>query len=75
MDRFIELKNIVKQFPGNGLILRESGGTLAVDRVSCAINKNTIFSLVGESGCGKTSLARAVCYLDPPTGGEVRTET
>jgi len=42
-----------------------------VDRVSFGVDKNSIFGLVGESGCGKTTLARALLYLDPPTSGEV----
>ena len=50
---------------------RAQGGVLAVDRVSFSIEKGSVFGLVGESGCGKTTLARALLYLDPPTAGEV----
>jgi oligopeptide/dipeptide ABC transporter ATP-binding protein len=35
------------------------------------VNKGETFGLVGESGCGKTSTARAILYLDPPTSGEI----
>jgi oligopeptide/dipeptide ABC transporter ATP-binding protein len=44
---------------------------LAVDRVSFAIERGSVFGLVGESGCGKTTLARAILHLDPPTSGDV----
>ncbi len=71
MDRFVELKAVSKQFPGHGLFAGKRDGTLAVDRVSFGIEKNSIFGLVGESGCGKTTLARALLYLDPPNSGEV----
>ena len=39
--------------------------------MSFGIDSNTILGLVGESGCGKTTLVRSLLYLDPPTSGEV----
>ena len=71
MDRFIEIKNLVKLYYGHGLLHRGTHTVRAVDRVSFAIDRNQIFGLVGESGCGKTSLVRSVLYLDPPTSGEI----
>ena len=71
MDRFVELKGLSKRFHGPGLLSQNRGGTLAVDRVSFGIEKDTVFGLVGESGCGKTTLARALLYLDAPSSGEI----
>jgi oligopeptide/dipeptide ABC transporter ATP-binding protein len=71
MDRFIEIKKLVKLFFGQGILNRQKKAVRAVDRVSFGIESNTVFGLVGESGCGKTSLVRALLYLDPPTSGEV----
>jgi len=71
MNRYIDIKNLEKIFYGRGLINRQKNAVTAVDRVSFGIEKNHVFGLVGESGCGKTSLVRALLYLDPPTGGEV----
>jgi len=72
MDRFIEVKNVVKDFYGRGLLNRRKLSVRAVDRVSFDIDRNTVFGLVGESGCGKTTLVRSILYLDPPTSGEIR---
>ncbi len=55
------------------LVAREGKRTLrAVDGVSFAIRKGTTLSLVGESGCGKSTVARLVVGLYTPTFGEVR---
>ncbi|UCD79584.1 MAG: ABC transporter ATP-binding protein [Desulfobacterales bacterium] len=71
MDRFIEIKNLVKIFYGRGILKQRRVAVRAVDKVSFGIERNTVFGLVGESGCGKTTLVRSVLYLDPPTSGEV----
>ena len=72
MDHFIEINNLVKDFYGRGLLNRRKPALRAVDRVSFNIDRNTVFGLVGESGCGKTTLVRSILYLDPPTSGEIR---
>ena len=72
MDRFIEIKNLVKDYYGQGLLNRRKLAVRAVDRVSFTIDRNTVFGLVGESGCGKTTLVRSILFLDPPTTGEIR---
>ena len=71
MDRFIEIKKMVKLYFSHGFFDRNRLAVRAVDNVSLSIHRNTVFGLVGESGCGKTTLARALLYLDPPTSGEV----
>jgi oligopeptide/dipeptide ABC transporter ATP-binding protein len=71
MAGFVEVRNLVKQHLARGIVARRRGGLRAVDRVSLDIEKDTVFGLVGESGCGKTTLARAMLYLEPPTSGEV----
>lgn len=71
MHRFVEIKDLQKTYYGHGFFKRRKNAAHAVDRVSLGIEKNSVFGLVGESGCGKTSLVRSVLYLDPPTAGEV----
>jgi len=72
MAPFIEIKNLVKIFSGRGFLNRRKAAVRAVDRVSFGIERNTVFGLVGESGCGKTTLVRSILFLDPPTSGEIR---
>ncbi len=71
MHRFVEIINLEKTYYGHGIFKNLKNAVRAVDRVNLGIEKNTVFGLVGESGCGKTSLVRSVLYLDPPTAGEV----
>jgi len=71
MDHFIKITNLVKAYHGAGFLNRKRQSVLAVDRVSFDIERNSVFGLVGESGCGKTSLVRALLYIDPPTSGDI----
>jgi oligopeptide/dipeptide ABC transporter ATP-binding protein len=69
----IEIKNLTKHFPVTaGLIRRKKVATLkAVDGVSFSIHRGETLGLVGESGCGKTTLGKCVLQLYPSTSGEV----
>jgi oligopeptide/dipeptide ABC transporter ATP-binding protein len=70
MAGLIEVRELSKRHRARGLH-RPGSGVLAVDRVSFSIARGSVFGLVGESGCGKTTLARALLHLDPPTSGDV----
>lgn len=73
-EMILEVKNLVKHYPltSRGVFLKKAVGVVhAVDGVSFSVRKGETFGLVGESGCGKTSTARAILYLDPPTSGEI----
>jgi len=67
----IEGIDLRKYFPvGKGPFARH-GWLKAVDGVSFALRKGTVFSLVGESGCGKSTVARLLLRLTPPTSGRI----
>lgn len=69
---FIEARDLVKIFPIKGGVLgKEMGGVRAVDMVSMGIDRGEVFGLVGESGCGKTTLGRMLLRLIEPTSGKV----
>ncbi|TMI08942.1 ABC transporter ATP-binding protein [Candidatus Bathyarchaeota archaeon] len=73
-ETVLEVKELTKHFPvyERGVILRRKLGDVhAVDEVSFGIRKNETFGLVGESGCGKTTIAKCVLYLEPPTSGKI----
>jgi oligopeptide transport system ATP-binding protein len=68
----VELEDLRKWFPiRSGLLSRTVGYVKAVDGVSFRITNGETMGLVGESGCGKTTLARTLLRLTEPTGGKV----
>ena len=72
-DPILEVKDLKKYFPIRGGILsRIIGQVLAVDGVSFSIHGGETLGLVGESGCGKTTVGKTVLKLIEPTAGEIR---
>jgi len=68
----IEVKNLEKYFEvSGGFFSRKKTTVKAVDDITFEIPFGESLGLVGQSGCGKTTTARALCLLDPKTGGEV----
>ncbi len=68
----LEVKNLKKHFPiKSGPLGRKGGAVKAVDDVSFEVHEGEILSLVGESGCGKTTTAKCVLRAIDPTSGEV----
>lgn len=72
----VEARDLVKHFPltSGGFFGRKIGAVRAVDGVSLGVPKGTTVGLVGESGCGKSTVARLLLRLIEPTAGEVRFE-
>jgi peptide/nickel transport system ATP-binding protein len=72
----LQVHNLVKHFSvaGQSLFGRAAGVVRAVDGVSFAVASGQTLGLVGESGCGKTTLGRCVLQLESPTAGEVTFE-
>jgi oligopeptide transport system ATP-binding protein len=70
----LELKDLRKHFPiRKGVVFeRTTGNVKAVDGVSFTIRRGDTLGLVGESGCGKTTVSRCVLKLEQPTAGEIR---
>lgn len=71
-DVLLEVKNVKKYFPiEKGFLRKKIGEVKAVDDVSLYINKNETLGLVGESGCGKTTLGRCIMRAIETTEGEI----
>jgi len=68
----VEVKDLVKYFPiKGGLLQRTVAQVRAVDGVSFTVKKGETLGLVGESGCGKTTVGRTLLRLTPATSGSV----
>jgi oligopeptide/dipeptide ABC transporter ATP-binding protein len=68
----VEVHDLVKYFPVRaGLLQRVSGWVQAVDHVSFSVQPGETLGLVGESGCGKTTVGRTILRLVSATGGQV----
>ncbi|HEY4835838.1 MAG TPA: dipeptide ABC transporter ATP-binding protein [Bradyrhizobium sp.] len=69
----LEISDLQKHYPVRSGILRRKVGTVhAVDGVSFAVGVGETLGLVGESGCGKSTVARSILRLVEPTGGSIR---
>jgi len=70
-DAMLEAVHVVKHFPLNDKVFGSSGAIHAVDDVSVALYEGEVLGLVGESGCGKTTLSNLFMLLERPTSGQI----
>ena len=69
----LEVNDLIKHYPVRAGVLHRKVGTVhAVDGVSFSVGVGETLGLVGESGCGKSTVARSVLRLVEPTSGEIR---
>jgi peptide/nickel transport system ATP-binding protein len=72
----LDVRGLRKHFPvRRGILGRTAGYLKAVDDVSFSIDSGETLSLVGESGCGKTTTSRCILRAIRPSGGEIRFRT
>ena len=72
MNNLIEVRNLVKHFEvSGGFFSRNKKVIKAVDGIDFDIKSGETLGLVGQSGCGKTTTARALCLLDPKSSGSI----
>ena len=69
----LEVKNVVKEYPvtAGAILQRRAGAVHAVSDVSFTVNAGETFGLVGESGCGKTTIGKLIVALEHPNSGSV----
>jgi len=71
-EHLLEINNLCQYFPvTRGVFKRKIGDVKAVDDVSLFVRKGETLGIVGESGCGKTTMGRCIVRLNKPTGGEI----
>lgn len=72
-QNILEVRNLKMYFPiYRGLLQRVAGYVKAVDGVNFSLREREVLGLVGESGCGKTTVGRTILRLYDPTAGEIR---
>ncbi|WP_020146295.1 ABC transporter ATP-binding protein [Thioalkalivibrio sp. ALJ15] len=72
-ETLLDVRDLQVHFPVlKGLMRRQVDVVRAVDGVSFQLENGEVLAVVGESGCGKTTLGRAILRLIEPTGGEIR---
>jgi len=69
MQPILETSGLTKVFYRGSLLARDR--IVAVDKVSFAMHRGEVFTLAGESGCGKTTVARMILGFEQPTAGEI----
>ena len=67
----LEIAELSKSFPVRNAFGRTVGEVKAVDRVSLRIERGRVYGLAGESGSGKSTIARMIMGLTPPTSGDI----
>ena len=75
-DALLEVNDVVKEYPvtAGAILQRKVGSVKAVSDVALRIGRGEIYGLVGESGCGKTTLGKVIVGLEPPNDGKVLLE-
>lgn len=71
-EPLLEIRNLIKHYPiGGGFLRPPTGAARAVDGVDLTVRPGETMGLVGESGCGKTTLGRCIARLLEPTSGQI----
>ena len=68
MDNLLEIKNLIVEYKS---LKEKDNSILAVNDVSFSIKNGEIYALAGESGCGKSTIAKAITKLVKPKSGEI----
>ena len=75
-DVLVSVEHLVKEYPvrGNGILRRTVGSVKAVSDVTFEVRRGETFGLVGESGCGKTTVAKTLTLLEAADSGSISFE-